>query len=139
MKLSRMKIRRLIESVINEESKSHLNQNSEIRAAVVTRLNKHDKDSIEFGYDQVKSKEDSKGQHYVYVNNKSSTGKKLVDKILDCLAANDARAEEKSESVFTVNNFAGMNGLKFKFFGKQLTVTIPAKKWKLQEESCVDL
>ena len=128
MKLSRMKIRRLIESVINEESKPELVQNSEIRSAVVTRLNKYDEDSIEFRYDQVKSKEDSKGQHYVYVNNESSTGKKLVDKILDCLAENDARVKGKSEAGFTVDNFAGINGLKFKVFGKKLTIIAPAKK-----------
>ena len=128
MKLSRIRLRRLIESVVNEKSQDGLAQNSEIKAAVQTRLNRHNEDKIEFSYQQKESKEDSRGKNYVYLNNKSAKGKTLVDEILDCLAENEAQVKGKSEASFTVNNFAGMNGLKFKVFGEKLTIVIPAKK-----------
>lgn len=125
MKLSRIGLRRLIESVVNEETKSGLTQDSEIRAAVQNILNKCAPDTIEFAYQKDKSKKDSRGMNYVYVNNLGLKGINLVEKIKNCLP-NDAQISNESTASFDVRNFAGKKSLKFKFFGKQLTIIEPA-------------
>ena len=90
MKLSRVGLRRLIESVVNEETKSGLTQDSEIRAAVQNILNQCDTNTIEFAYQKDKSKKDSKSS-----DKKNNVPKDANKKPDDAMENVDEAAENK--------------------------------------------